>query len=81
MSTIMSLMALPTNMQIEIASHLSTTSDQHMDDLHSLLATCSSIYHICGDSTVSRCRALDRVRRGRTGADPINYYALLASLT
>ena len=33
-STIMSLTALPTNMQIELVVHLAATSDQPMDDLY-----------------------------------------------
>jgi len=37
--------------------------------------------HIYGHPTVGRHLALDRFRRGRTGVDPVNYYALLASLT
>ena len=39
------------------------------------------MHHICGDPAVGQRLALDQVRRGRMGADPINYYALLASLT
>jgi len=77
----MLLSVLPTDVQIEIAGHLAVTSDRPMDDLHSLWATCSSIYHICGNPTISRCLSLDWVRRGRMGANPVNYYTLLASLT
>ena len=78
---ITSLTALPVKVQIEIAGHLVATSDRPMDDLHSLRVTCSSIRRIYGDPAVGRRQALDRFKRGRTGADPINYYALLASLT
>ena len=74
-------MALPVVVQIEIAVHLVATSERPMDDLHSLRATCLSMRGIYGDPTVGRRLALDRFRRGRTGADPIDYYALLASLT
>ena len=77
----MSLMALPTDVQIKIAGHLVMTSDWPLDDLRSLWATCSTMRHICGDPADGQRLALDQVRRGRTGADPINYYALLASLT
>ena len=77
----MSLTTLPTDVQIEIVGHLATTSDWPMDDLYSLWATCSSIYRICSNPTVGRRLALDQFRRGRTGANPVNYYALLASLT
>ena len=61
-------MALPTDVQIEIVGHHAVTSDQPMDDPHSLRATFSSMR-----------LALDRFRHGRTGADPINYYTLLTS--
>jgi hypothetical protein len=77
----MSLMVLPTDVQIEIAVHLTATSDRPMDDLCSIRATCSSMHRICGDPTVDRRLALDRFRCGRTRADPIDYYALLACLT
>ena len=36
---------------------------------------------IYSDPTIGQRLALDRVKRSRTGANPINYYALLASLT
>ena len=52
-----------------------------MDDLCSLWATYSSMCHICGDPTISHRLALDRFRCGRTWDDPIDYEALLASLT
>jgi len=81
MLAIMSLTALPTDVQIEIAGHLATTLNRNMDNLHNLWVTCSSIYHICGNPTISRCLSLDWVRRGRMGANPVNYYTLLASLT
>ena len=77
----MSLTMLPTDMQIEITGHLTTTSDWPMDDFYSLRATYSSMCHICGDPAIGQRLALDRVRRGRMGADPVNYYALLARLT
>ena len=77
----MSLTALPTEVQIEIVDHLATTSEWPMNDLHSLQATCSSMRHIYGDPAVGRCLALDQFRCGRTWDDPIDYEALLASLT
>jgi hypothetical protein len=52
-----------------------------MDDLYSLRATCSSMRRICGDPTAGQHLALDWVRHGSTGANPVNYYALLATLT
>jgi hypothetical protein len=73
------LMALPTDVQIEIAGHLAVTSDHPMDDLYSLWVTCSSMCHICGDPAIGRHLASDWFRRGRTGADPVDYYALFAS--
>ena len=77
----MSLTVLPTNVQIEIASHLIVTSDRPMNNLYSQRATCSSMRSICGDLAVGQRLALDRFRSGRTGANPVVYYALLASLT
>ena len=37
--------------------------------------------HICDDLTIDRRLALDQFRCGRTWDDPIDYEALLASLT
>jgi hypothetical protein len=37
--------------------------------------------YICGHLAVGQHLALDWFRSRRTGADPINYYAFLASLT
>jgi hypothetical protein len=77
----MSLTVLPINMQIEVTIHLAMTLDQPMDDLRSLQATCSSMRCICDDPTIDRHLALDQFRCGRTGAEPVDYYALLARLT
>ena len=77
----MLLTVLPIDVQIEIAGHNSVTSDRPMDDLRSIWVTYSSMHRICGDLTIGQCLALDQVRHGRTRVDPVNYYALLASLT
>ena len=77
----MSLTALPTKVQIVFTSHLTTTSYQPMDDLHSLWVTCSSMHHIYGDPTIGRRLTLDQFTRGRMWNDSIDYEALLASLT
>jgi hypothetical protein len=77
----MSLMVLPTDVQIEIVDHLAVTSDQPMDDLHSLRMTCSSMHHSCGDPAIGQRLALVRFRHQRTWDDLINYYTLLARLT
>jgi hypothetical protein len=53
----MLLMALPTDMQIEITALVAATSDRPMDDLRSLGATYSSMRRICGNPVVGR-RAL-----------------------
>jgi hypothetical protein len=75
-------MALPTEVQYEIIGHLSATSEQPMDDLHNLQATCSSMLCICGDPTVGRCMTLDWCRHGaRSSNNRINYFTLLARLT
>ena len=39
------------------------------------------MHRICGDPAVGRRMALDWFRRGRTWDDPVDYEALLASLT
>ena len=52
-----------------------------MDDHRSLWVICSSMRRIYGDPIIGRRLALDRFRRGRMGADPVDYYTLLASLT
>jgi hypothetical protein len=52
------LLALPTDLAIEIAGHLAATSERPMDDLRSLWVTCSSMHRIYGDPSVSRCLAL-----------------------
>ena len=74
-------MALPTDVQIEIAGHLATTSDWPMDDLYSLWATCSSMRRICGNPAIGRRMVLDQCRHGLGWDDVGNYYALLSSLT
>ena len=66
----MSLMVLPTDVQIEIADHLAVTLDQPMDDLLSQWVTCSSVHHIYGHPIIAQRLALDQYRRGRMGADP-----------
>jgi hypothetical protein len=81
MSAIMSLTVFPTEVQIVIVGHLTVTSEQQMNDLHSLWVTCSSMCHIYGDPTISQRLALDRFKRGRTWDDPIDYEAFIASLT
>ena len=50
----MSLIMLPTNLAIKIASQFAVTSEQPMDDVHSLQATYSSMCCICGDPAVGR---------------------------
>jgi hypothetical protein len=77
----MLLTALPIEVQIVIMGHLAVILEQSMDDLYNLRAICSSMCRICGDPAVDRCLALDRFRRKRTWDDPIDYEALLASLT
>jgi hypothetical protein len=71
-------MALPTELQIVIVGHLAATSEQPMDDLRSLWATCSSMRRICGDPAVDRRVALDQVTRVNVH---VNYFSLLANLT
>ena len=78
---IMSLTALPIEVQIVIIGHLIVTLERPMDDLHSLWVICSSIRRICGDPAIGRRLALDRFRHRRTWDDPVDYEALLASLT
>ena len=42
----MLLIVLPTEVQIEIAGHLTVTSERPIDDLHSLWTICSSMHRI-----------------------------------
>ena len=72
---------LPDELAIEIAGHLAMTSEQPMDNLCTLRVTCTSMHYICGNLTIGQRLGLDRFRRGRTWDDPIDYKALLASLT
>ena len=46
------LLALSTNLAIEITGHLATTLEQPMDDYHSLRMTYSFMRRICGDPVV-----------------------------
>jgi len=77
----MSLMALPTKVQIVIARHLAVTLEWPMDDLRSLWVTCSSMCHIYGNPAIGRHVALDQCRHGLGWDNVGNYYALLSSLT
>ena len=54
------LLALHTDLAIEIACHLAMTSERHMDGLRSLWTTYLSMHHIYGDPAVDRRMALDR---------------------
>ena len=76
-----SLTALPIDLAIEITGHLTTTLERPMDDLHSLWVTYSSMCHIYGNLAIDRCLSLVWFRCRTTWDDPINYEALLASLT
>uniref|UniRef100_K3YKZ9 F-box domain-containing protein n=1 Tax=Setaria italica TaxID=4555 RepID=K3YKZ9_SETIT len=76
-----SLAVLPTEVAIEIIGHLAATSEQPMDDLRSLWATCSFMLRMCGDPAVGRHVALDRFSRAMLWNKPDGYDTLLASLT
>ena len=77
-----SLTALPVEVQIEIASHLATTSERPMDDLRSLWVTSSSMRGICGDPAIGRRVVVDRCRRRvRLSNDRVNYFTILARMT
>jgi hypothetical protein len=75
------LLALPGELAIEIASHLTVTLERPMDNLCSLWVTCSSMHRICGNLAIGRRVALDQCRRGLGWDDVSDYYALLSSLT
>jgi hypothetical protein len=76
------LLALPTNLAIEIAGHLAVTLERPMDDLRNLWVTCSFMRRICGDPTVSHHVVMDRCRHELMSWNDLdNYYALLVSLT
>jgi hypothetical protein len=76
-----SLTALPTDLAIEITSHLAVTLEQPMYDLCNLQATCSSMRRIYGNPTISRCLSLVQFICGMTWDDSVNYETPLASLT
>jgi hypothetical protein len=76
-----SLTTLPTDLAIEIIGHLVVTSEWRMDDLRSLWVTCSSMRRIYSNLAVSWRLSLVRFRCGTTWDDPVDYEALLASLT
>jgi hypothetical protein len=75
------LLALLGELAIEIASHLTVTSVQPMDDLYSLWVTCSSMHRICDNLAIGRRMALDQCRRGLGWDDVGDYYTLISSLT
>ena len=75
------LLVLPNERAIKIAGHLAATSKWPMDDLCSLWVTYSSMRHIYGNPTVGRHFSLVRFRCGTMWDNPIDYEALLASLT
>jgi hypothetical protein len=45
---------------INIAGHLAATSEQAMDDLRSLRATCREVCRVCNNAAVGRHVALER---------------------
>jgi hypothetical protein len=76
------LLALPTDLAIEITDHLATTLERPMDDIHSLWATYSFMHRMCGDPAIGHHVAMDWCRCGvRSWNDLDNYYGLLGSLT
>jgi hypothetical protein len=76
------LLALPTDMAIDITGYLTATLKRPMDDLRSLQVTCLFMRCICGNRAVGRRVAMDRCRRGaRSWNNLNNYYALFSSLT
>ena len=75
------LLALPNELAIEIAGHLTTTMEWPMDDLRSLWVTFSSMRRICSNPAVGWHVALHQCRRRLGWDDLSNYYALLTCLT
>jgi hypothetical protein len=76
------LLAIPTDLAIEITDHLAETLKWPMDGLRCLWATYSFMCRFCGDPTIGRRVAMDWCKCGvMSWNDLANYYALLASLT
>uniref|UniRef100_K3YZK0 F-box domain-containing protein n=1 Tax=Setaria italica TaxID=4555 RepID=K3YZK0_SETIT len=76
-----SLVALPTEVAIEIAGHLAATLERPMDDLHSLRETCLFMRRVCSDRAVGRRVALDRFKHAMLWNKPARYAILPTRLT
>ncbi|RLM91810.1 hypothetical protein C2845_PM08G10500 [Panicum miliaceum] len=72
---------LTTNVAVEIAGRLATTSERPMDDLCSLRVSCHLMRRVCGEPQVGRCVALERFADEMAWQNPDGYDTLLVHLT
>ena len=77
----LSLVALPTKVNIDIAGHLAATSERPMDDLRSLRATCQEMRRVSNNTAVGRRMALERFAVELQWNDRKGYDVLLDCLT
>jgi hypothetical protein len=77
----LSLVVLPTEVNIDIISHLAATSKRAMDDLRSLRATCREMCRVCNNAAVGWRAALERFAVELQWNDRKGYDALLDCLT
>jgi hypothetical protein len=77
----LSLVVLPTEVNIDIISHLAATSKRAMDDLRSLRATCREMRRVCNNAGVGWRVALERFAVELQWNDRKGYDALLDFLT
>uniref|UniRef100_K3YL44 F-box domain-containing protein n=1 Tax=Setaria italica TaxID=4555 RepID=K3YL44_SETIT len=75
-----SLETLPMKLLTVIAIHLVATSDQPMEDLGRLQATCTVMRRVCGQCAVVRHVALLRCWEEVQWNQPSRYYSLLRLL-
>uniref|UniRef100_K3ZM16 Uncharacterized protein n=1 Tax=Setaria italica TaxID=4555 RepID=K3ZM16_SETIT len=75
-----SLQTHPTKLLTVIAIHLAATSDQPMEDLGRLRATCTVMRRVCGQCAVGRRVALLRCWEEMQWNQPGRYYSLLRLL-
>jgi hypothetical protein len=77
----LSLVVLPTEVNIDIISHLAATSKRAMDDFRSLRATCREMRRVCNNAAVGWRVALERFAVELQWNDRKGYDALLDFLT
>ncbi|RLN25598.1 hypothetical protein C2845_PM07G10200 [Panicum miliaceum] len=76
-----SLAELPTDLAIKIAGRLAATSEQPMDDLRALRATCRRMLRVWGEPEVDRRIEVGRFADNMSWNNPIGYATLVSRLT